>query len=141
MEPNFKLEDLDRENGFRVPDNYFDKLPNRIMQRVTAASPEPVLAKSWLPAPLRLALAGSGFVAVFATVFLLNAPVQPTGFSNRLAAVPETEIVNYLLASEQLENTDLAMLPVSETDLTHEFISASHTEIRQELEDQTIDEL
>jgi hypothetical protein len=141
MKPNFNLEDLKRENVYNVPENYFDKLPNRIMQRVTATPPETSGAKSWLPAPVRLALAGSGFAAVFATVFLLNFSQTDQTFTGRLAAVPETEIVNYLLASEQLDRSDLALFPGAETDLTYEFISASQTEIKQELEDQPLDEL
>src|SRR4051794_33997846 len=109
MKPNFNLEDLTRENVYNVPENYFDKLPNRIMQRVTATQPETSAAKSWFPKPLRLALAGSGFAAVFATVFMLNHnPEIPQ--SDALAQVPKTEIVNYLLASEQLERSDLSLL-------------------------------
>ena len=51
MKPKFNLEDLKRENVYNVPEHYFDKLPNRIMQRVTA-SPEVSETKSWLPARL-----------------------------------------------------------------------------------------
>ncbi|KAA9332715.1 hypothetical protein [Adhaeribacter soli] len=140
MKPNFNLEDLKRENVYNVPENYFDRLPNRIMQRVSASSPETSEAKSWLPAPLRLALAGSGFAAAFATVFMLN---QPPEFPqvDLLASVPQTEIVNYLLASEQLDRSDLTSLNIADQNLTAEFINANDTEIQRELEDEPIENL
>jgi hypothetical protein len=140
MKPKFNLEDLKRENVHNVPENYFDKLPNRIMQRVIVSSPETSEAKSWLPAPLRLALAGSGFAAVFATVFMLNqAPEFPQ--VDFLASVPQTEIVNYLLASEQLDQADLTSLNIADQNLTAEFINANDTEIQRELEDEPIENL
>ena len=140
MKPKFNLEDLKRENVYSVPEDYFDKLPNRIMQRVTN-SPESADALSWISAPWRLALAGSGFAAVFATVFMLNFNEQQPDFSNQLAQLNDTEIVNYLLASEQLERTDLALLNGTEKDLTHEFLTANETEITEMIvEDETIDE-
>src|SRR5688572_6726676 len=139
MKPNFNLEDLKRENVYNVPEHYFDKLPNRIMQRVTA-SPEVSEAKSWFPAPLRLALAGTGFAAVFATVFMLNYEETQLN-ADLLASVPQTEIVNYLAASEQVEHSDLMLLNVADKDLTAEFISANQTEIKQELEEEPIEDL
>ena len=140
MKPKFNLEDLKRENVYSVPEDYFDKLPNRIMQRVTAA-PQTSEAFGWLSARWRLALAGSGFAAVFATVFMLNFNEQQPDLSNQLAQVNNTEIVNYLLASEQLERTDLALLNGTEKDLTHEFLTANEAEITEMLvEDETIDE-
>ena len=140
MKPKFNLEELKRENVYHVPEDYFDKLPNRIMQRVNAV-PESAGALSWIPAPWRMALAGSGFAAVFATVFMLNFNDQQPEFSNQLAQVNDTEIVNYLLASEQLERTDLALLNGTEKDLTHEFLTANETEITEMIvEDETIDE-
>ena len=140
MKPKFNLEELKRENVYSVPEDYFDKLPNRIMQRVTA-SPEKAGALNWIPAPWRMALAGSGFAAVFATVFMLNFNEQQPDFSGQLAQINDTEIVNYLLASEQLERTDLALLNSSEQDFTHEFLTADETAINEVLADEeTIDE-
>lgn len=139
MKRKFKLEDLKRENVYNVPEHYFDKLPNRIMQRVTT-SPEVSETKSWLPAPLRLALAGTGFATVFATVFMLNYQ-ETVPNPDLLASVPQTEIVNYLSTSEELEHSDLQLLNVAEKDLTAEFITANQTEIKQELEEEPIEDL
>ncbi|MBK0403931.1 hypothetical protein I5M27_13125 [Adhaeribacter sp. BT258] len=140
MKPNFNLEDLKHENVYNVPENYFDKLPNRIMQRVTSTPAETSEAGSWFPKPLRLALAGSGFAAVFATVFMLNMQEDKTPRADMLAQVPQTEIMNYLLATEQMERSDLAILNAADQDLTHEFIAANSAEIRHELEEIPLDE-
>ena len=45
MKPKFNLEELKRENVYHVPEDYFDRLPNRIMQRVTA-SPETKIGRA-----------------------------------------------------------------------------------------------
>ncbi|MFC5271608.1 hypothetical protein [Adhaeribacter terreus] len=140
MKPKFNMEELRRENVYNVPENYFDKLPNRIMQRVTASPTETSEVLGWLSKPVRLALAGSGFAAVFATVFMLNMNQNETMQGDLLAQVPETEIVNYLLASEQMDRSDLAVLNAADQDFTHEFIAANTTEIRQELEEMPLDE-
>jgi hypothetical protein len=87
-----------------------------------------------------LALAGSGFAAVFATVFLLNTQENTQPQTDFLAQVPQTEIVNYLLASEQMERSDLAVLNATDQDFTHEFIAANTAEIRRELEEMPLDE-
>ena len=140
MKPKFDLDELKRENVFQVPENYFDRLPNRIMQRVTA-TPKPSASWGWLSAPWRMALAGSGFAAVFATVFMLNFGDNQPQINQQLAQVNNAEIVNYLLASEQLERNDLALLNGTEKDLTHQFITINHTEITEALaEDENIDE-
>ena len=139
MKPKFNLEELKRENVFNVPENYFDKLPNRIMQRVTVSS-ESTESVTWVPASWKIALAGSGFAAVFATVFMLNFNDPQPDFSGQLAQINDTEIVNYLLASEQLERSDLVLFNASEQDLTHEFIMADDAAISEVLEEETIDE-
>ncbi len=138
MKPEFKLEDFKRENVYNVPENYFDKLPNRIMQRVTAA-PEKTPVTGWL-SPWRLAFAGTGFAAIFATVFMLNTQETEISYSNQLARINQTEIVNYLLASEQLERNDLTYLSAADRDFTSEFINVENKAISEVLENETIDE-
>ena len=72
---------------------------------------------------------------------MLNFNDQQPDFSNQLAQVNDTEIVNYLLASEQLERTDLVLLNGTEKDRTHEFLTADDNTITEVLaEDETIDE-
>lgn len=99
------------------PDRYFEQLPTRVMQRVTAA---PTTAPAWgwlaaLSAPLRTALASVLVLGGFAASFLLSSPngaVSPATGTATLAQIPREELVEYLLATDQrITLTDLAELP------------------------------
>src|SRR5690606_7786940 len=101
MKPDFNLDGLPKKQPYQVPEDYFDKLPNRIMQRVTA---EPKPAWNWLPilpAPLRMALASVVLLLAFVGVFFLNHDVAVTSEPNQLAQVSDQEIMDYLLTTEQ----------------------------------------
>ncbi|HSI90983.1 MAG TPA: hypothetical protein VK927_07690, partial [Adhaeribacter sp.] len=103
--------------------------------------PEAAEALGWFPKPLRLTLAGTGFAAVFATVFMLNTQETGVTLDQQLARLDQTEIVNYLLANDRLERGDLAMLNLADADLTAEFITADQSDIRQALEDEPLEDL
>ncbi|MFD2784111.1 hypothetical protein [Hymenobacter rubripertinctus] len=98
------------------PDRYFEQLPMRVMQRVPAAPAPAAPAWGWLAAlsaPLRTALASVVVLGGFAASFLLN-PAGPAGpvAGAALARVPQQELMQYLLASDQrISLTDLAELP------------------------------
>lgn len=141
MKPNFNLEDQPRKNAFSVPENYFDKLPNRVMQRVSAKSEN--LERGML-STFRLALTGSGIAVAFAAIFMLNSNPELTTknpVTDPFASLTTPEIQTYLLASGQVEQTDLALLDATEKDFTPEFINAGNAEINLELEDQTIEDI
>lgn len=121
------------------PDQYFNQLPARLMQRVQA--PAPGSGFSWLnalSAPLRTALATSVVLGAFVGSFWLSesapGPITP---STTLAAVPHHEMVEYLLASEQrLTLTDLAELPAVERVLPETYLQASPDELQAVLDAQ-----
>jgi hypothetical protein len=120
------------------PDQYFNQLPLRVMQRVQAPAP----SFSWLSAlsaPLRTALATSVVLGAFAGSFWLSeSALAPTATSpDALAAVPRHEMVEYLLASEQrLSLTDLAELPAVERVLPETYLQASPDEVQEVLDAQ-----
>lgn len=131
------------------PDGYFDQLPRRLMQRV-----EPLAAAStaralpgWLAAlsaPLRTALAATVVLGGFAGSFWLSAPASrpAAGSAVSLAAVPRTELVEYLLASEQqLSLTDLAELPATAQALPEAYLQASPAELQEALDTQPAEEI
>src|SRR5688572_715151 len=129
MEINFNQDEQPKKQPFPVPNDYFDKLPNRIMQRVTS---EQKSAWNWLPtlqAPLRMALASLLLLVTFIGVFYLSTNTTTETNKNQLAMISEQEIMNYLLTSDHLETSDLAELTTTNQDLTHYFIPASETEI------------
>ena len=76
----------------------------------------------------------------FAATFLLNqspAPVANRLAQANLAAVPQAEMVQYLLASdERVSLTDLSELPVADQDLVREFLNASPDEVQEALDAQ-----
>jgi len=127
------------------PDGYFDQLPLRVMQRVQpAASTSGATVPGWLAAlsaPLRTALAATVVLGGFVGTFLVSQPDAslPSGTASAatLAAVPHTEMVEYLLASEQrVTLTDLAELPAAEQALPHSYLRASPGELQDLLDAQ-----
>jgi hypothetical protein len=147
MQTPFRLDDHPRRPQPLAPppDVYFDQLPMRVMQRVrphttTSGGAGP----RWLAAlsvPLRTALAATVVLGGFVGSFLLSQPgtFPTTGAASAtaLAAVPRTEMVDYLLASEQrLTLPDLAELPATEQALPDSFLRASPGELQDLLDAQ-----
>ncbi|HEX8425329.1 hypothetical protein [Hymenobacter sp.] len=144
MKTPFRLDDHPRRPQPLAPppDGYFERLPMQVMQRVQPASANTSWAGlHWLtalPAPLRTALAAGVVLSGFVGSFLLSEnSATPTATSNHLAAVPRTEMVEYLLASEQpLTLTDLAELPVTEQALPETRLQVSPDELQEVLDAQ-----
>jgi hypothetical protein len=132
------------------PDGYFDQLPLRVMQRVqpTTDADAAWLGFGWLnalSAPLRTVLAASVVLSGFVGSFLLSdsSTSSRTGSSSSisLAAVPRTEMVEYLLASEhRVTLTDLAELPATTQSLPETYLQASPDELQEALDAQPTDE-
>ena len=134
-----KLDEIPKKNIYGVPADYFDKLPAVMMTRVNGSKQESANLflifnqLHWL----KHALAGFALLISFIFIFLTNTPApeyQYADSSQLLSAVSKNEAMEYLLTSDQLENADLAILPQSDQDYTHEFISASEAELTQEVE-------
>ncbi|HEY4651222.1 MAG TPA: hypothetical protein VIG72_07395 [Pontibacter sp.] len=130
----FKLSDLPKHNVYQVPEDYFDRLPTRIMER-TAAAPQ----THWLPAQvwqsLRIAVAPLMLLLLFVGVFYFGTESQPEPHTFNLARVPDTEIVNYLTAYSTVESADLAELnKLQKQELTAEFLNVSAADAEEELE-------
>ena len=135
-----KLEDLPKKNIYQVPENYFEKLPGRVMQRVTqdSVSKNPFYAFWNLPY-LRPALASVMIVICLAVLFLFNRNQAPES-SELLASISDKDAMEYLIRMEKLESQDLSLLSQSEQDLSHEFIQASQQDILEEVEQSDLEE-
>lgn len=80
--PDFEDENASRTDPFLAPEEYFDELPQRVMDRITADSqekqenpqPSPLLRKVWMSAAL---------VAAIAVIFMMvkPSPMVPTAKS------------------------------------------------------------
>jgi hypothetical protein len=134
-----KLDEIPKKNIYEVPADYFEKLPGVMMTRVNGSKQETAnlfLIFKQLPW-LKHALAGFALLISFIFIFLNNTPApenQMVASSQLLSAVSNNEAMEYLLTSDQLENADLAILPQTDEDFTHEFISASEEELTREVE-------
>ncbi|WP_439879839.1 hypothetical protein ACSX1A_11735 [Pontibacter sp. MBLB2868] len=142
MKKDFKLEDLPKHNVYQVPENYFDRLPTRVMERTAAAGkPE----QAWLPSlwrPLRLAIAPLVLLLVFVGVYFFN--IAPTTQEPQYALGPlaEQDIVDYLNNNEDLEVADFAEFSsLSDQELTADFLNISPTSAEKELEYYNIKDL
>jgi len=130
------------------PERYFEQLPMRVMARVHPA-PAPGLAGAggWLQhlsAPVRTALASVLVLGGFAASFFLNqsaSTLLPPSSGAVLASVPQAEMVQYLLASEQrVTLTDLAEVASSGAASPDTYLQASPAELQEALDAQPSDE-
>lgn len=112
-----KLEDLSRENIFKVPDGYFEKLPGVIQARV--AKPEP---KAWFAPAYKFALPVVA-LAIVLTVWLTTR--QGISLEDQLNEIQTEQLMAYL------EESDLSV------DLLTEEVSWSEDDLN-ELEEQVI---
>lgn len=97
-----KLEDIPRKNLFEVPEGYFEKLPLRIQERVSA----PVPRFSWASiAVLKYALP---LVAILVVGIFWIAQRPSATIEEQLSTIQEDQLVAYLndsdLTTEELTN-------------------------------------
>ncbi|SHJ29041.1 hypothetical protein SAMN02745146_2777 [Hymenobacter daecheongensis DSM 21074] len=127
------------------PAGYFDRLPMQIMARVQPSAPRESTAPGWLTAlsmPLRTALASVVVLGGFTVSFLLSPTATAPAKAVALAQVPETEMVQYLLASDtRVSLTDLADLAATDRALTNTYLQASPNELQDALDAQPTDEI
>lgn len=143
MKKDIKLSDIPKRNPYQVPEGYFDRLPMRVMERTAAREQERF---GWLPnlwQPLRLALAPLVLLLlVFVGVYYYSTPTEQDKLHLNLAAVPDTEIMNYLSTYATLETTDFAELnSLREQELPSEVLNISPKAAEQELEYSNLDHL
>lgn len=129
-----KLEDIPKNHPFKVPEDYFDRLPAKIQSRITEESG----VKETTPY-FRYALqyALPVILIAIATVFYLRPTVQQDADS-LLATVSTDELVAYL---EQSEMTTDELLETMDFD--SESVEAIESEVyfNFDLEGNTLDEL
>jgi len=86
----YKLDDIDKKQGFKVPEGYFEDLPMKIQKRIEQEKP----ATRRLTIPQwGLALAAS-LALVFTFVFVL--PDDGPSAEDLLATISEEELIAYL---------------------------------------------
>ena len=150
MKPAFRLDQHPRRAQpllSEPPAGYFEQLPRRVMDRLPRPAAEPTAGWGWLlslPPRWRTSLAASTLLAGFAASFWLSAPDNSASAPAPLAsldAVPQTELVSYLLGPEaSVEPTDLADLAAAQPTLNNTILRASDAEILDALDAQPAEE-
>ena len=137
-----KLENLSKENVFKVPDNYFENLSDKITSRISEEK-NVIPLRKWSPKYTLLAVAASSAIAVMG-FFWVNSP-QNINENVALSEVSHQEIVNYLIqenmsqseVTEHFDNTN--SLKIKDTDLL-ENLKVSDKEILQSVDLENIEE-
>ncbi len=129
------------------PAAYFDQLPTRVMARRPAPGAPSGGAAWWalLPGALRTSLASAAVLGGFAASFWLSGlgggPAAMDNSTAALDAVPQTELVAYLLhPSARLETSDLAQLVAAQPGMAATFLQPSPAEVNDALDAQAAEE-
>ena len=142
MKQNFRLEDLPKHNIYQVPDNYFEKLPGKIMARVIPENAP--TGTSWLEKFLytyKAAFASLLLLISFVGAFYISEKKQPVTSASFLPLVSTNDVMEYVSNSNvMVEPGDLADLNLTDTDISHEFYNISSEEILEKVDEQQLEE-
>ena len=89
---DFSLESLRNQNPFRVPDGYFDALPQIIINRIEA---KPVIKKSRRLHPGVFAAAASVVLLLGLALVMRTSIFNDNTTELQMSSIPETNIVNH----------------------------------------------
>lgn len=98
------LENLRKENIFKVPENYFNDLPMRI-QAQTSGKTKVVPLISWSKQRTWASIAACSIIGILGYFTLM--PLQDSLGNESLSGVQNQEIINYLI-QENINQSDVA---------------------------------
>ena len=129
------------------PAGYFEQLPTRLMGQVAVPARRPLLPAWFTQAPyyLRTGLASTLLLGTFAAALWLGggplAPTADTLAAASLTAVPQDQLVDYLLANEaRLDPADLAAVSARRLGITRQYLRPSAAELTEALDAQPDDD-
>ncbi|GAA4300564.1 hypothetical protein [Nibribacter koreensis] len=140
MKEEFDINSLPKHHGYQVPEDYFDKLPLRIMQKTAYAGPvaQPQAAWFW---QLKTAFAGLGLALVFAASFLITQYTDQTlSTQEAMAQVSQKEIYQYLLNQEDLQTADLAEVTAVKPPQSLEFLDVRTEDVSEIVTQEMLEE-
>lgn len=119
-----KLDDINKENIFRVPDQYFEEFPNRLQDRIRAVSGKGDGKLISLPTFIKMSVAASILVLISFGIFHMNSENKSN--DRLLADVPTESLIDYLEESdlsvdELIETIDVGLI-ISDDDLIDPYI-------------------
>lgn len=113
---NNNLKDMPKGNPFRVPDNYFETLTDRIMKQIPEETPVPVAEKVTMMDRLRPLLYLAAMFAGMAIFFKAIVFIESTGTNSDpsdsllVSNSPDHEAYDAIASSESSENEYLQYL-------------------------------
>ncbi len=139
-----KLEDIDKKNIYKVPDNYFDELPLKIQSRIEKEKTALRHGFNWR---LTWKIAAPALAAVIAIFFFVGRPEnsQPQSPVELLAQVSTEDVIAYLemtdiTTDEILEEIDLNGVDLDFDDEPILDLQLDQESIEMLLDDYSIDE-
>lgn len=100
MKKKIKVEDLERKDIFTTPDGYFDKLPNRIQERINIPTRNDERPVYKLVPKKVFYIAASVAVFLIATILVLREPEETASAQNILAEISTEAMIEYLEMSD-----------------------------------------
>lgn len=132
-----KLEDIHKENIFKVPDNYFEDFPGRLQKRIEAEETGRKTPVFRLRTLINIAAAAAVLIFIVYGITRVN---RVSSVDRLLSDISTEELINYLLESdisteELLEDLDMSIIAYSEDPMNDELLSPDS------VDDDTLDEL
>jgi len=133
-----KLEDLNKDNIFKVPDNYFENFPDRLQKRIEEKENHKKVPVIRLRSIINMAAAAA--ILIFAIYGITKINDNKTSVDQLLSEISSEELVNYLVESEIstdefLESLDVSIIASTEDPISDEFNPS------ESLDEETIDDL
>jgi len=127
---SIKLDDIDKSNGFKVKDNYFDDLPLKIQKRISQDERK----LEWSNLNLALKLGGAILpIIIISSILFLNS--EKESVEDLLSSIPDQELLAYL------ESYELHLEDLSEFDVYEEVEFEISPFNDMDLDDQVLDEI
>ncbi len=133
-----KLEDINKDNIFKVPDNYFENFPERLQKRIEETEERKKTPVIRLRSIINMAAAAVILMFVIYGITQIND--NSTSVDQILSEISSEDLVNYLVESDMstdefLESLDMSVIASTEDPITDEFIPSDP------LDEKIIDEL
>ena len=129
---DFSLESLRDQNPFRVPDGYFDALPQIIINRIEA---NPVKIKSRRMHPGVFAAAASVVLLLGLALVMRTSIFNENSTEMQLSSIPDTHIVSHLdsaITNGELDEPILMDIVAEVSTKEANSASASNTQVQSE---------
>ena len=136
-----KLEDINKDNIFKVPENYFEEFPDRLKERI--AETKKIKTAPVISLRRIVQLAAAAVILFFAIYGIKQINNQPATIDQMLADISTEELINYLVESdmsteELLADLDMSMITFNEDQITDEIITSDPLD--EEIIDEILDE-